>query len=237
MSDIAALVHDTEKLCRAVATRELEGHPLYIVPQSQIAHEWGKAAAILGVTNPWLDMCLQHLIPDYRGRGPAMIVNDLFLEPVDLKYVFAAVALHELAHVLERTEPFSDLPPCAAIGNAADLVARASEITSLAINTKELVELPIVNVHGIEFMRIAIHLCYRSTRYGHKVTPAAVASRYDGRSGPWLYEIALGDEPERRANDAFSDIKASAPPPEFTALWEKDRRAIERRRKAMQAAA
>lgn len=237
MSDIESLVQETEALCRAVARRDLEGVPLYVVPQSSIAHEWGTGVAVEGFTNPCLDLLLQHRIPDYRGRGPCMVVNDMHLEPIDLDYVFKATALHELAHILERPKLFSDLPPHPPEGTDADWLARASAVVAAAINDAQIIERPDVNVHGLDFMRIAIHLCHRASRYGHRVSPAAVACRHEGTSGPWVYEMALDDEPERRVNDAFRDILSSAPPPEFVALWERDQRAIQKRRKAAQEAA
>lgn len=111
MTATETLVANAEVLCRKIAARDLAGVPLYIVCQSALAAEFGRAAGCDGYTTPSLDLYLADHIPRYRGRGPCFVVNDLMLREDrtdDLDYWFTAIALHELAHVLERPAPFED---------------------------------------------------------------------------------------------------------------------------------
>jgi hypothetical protein len=232
MPDIASLVKETEILCRAVAPRDLDGLPLYVVAQSQIAHEWGQAWPVCGYTTPGLDLCLAHLIPDYRGRGPCIVVNDFVLDPNEPEYDFKSTALHELAHVLERPALF-ELPSAV----TTEGIARVSAVLTAAINDEEEMDCAAVNVHGIEFMRAAVHLCYRAAVNGILISPDDVIGSSKGASAEWVYEMALGDEPERRASDLFRDILSSDPPAEFNAVWQRDQKRIERQRKAAPSAA
>ena len=39
---------EAELLCRTVATRDLDGHPIYIVPQSRLANWFGRYRDSLG---------------------------------------------------------------------------------------------------------------------------------------------------------------------------------------------
>jgi hypothetical protein len=238
MTNIESLVTETEALCRAVAPRDLEGLPLYVVAQSSIAHEWGEAIGTCGFTMKGLDLQLKHLIPNYRGRGPAMVLNDLYTwsdDPLDLEYCFTMTALHELSHIAEREFPFDprepkplDIPPTDGLIEWLNKTPPVSEVIS-------------VFHHGPRFVRAVIHLAYRASRLGVRTSPAAVTNdwRANGMSGPWTYELALDDEPERRSDDLLSDILASDPPAEFTAVWKCDQRRImdwkERMQKELQA--
>lgn len=79
IGDIPALCCRSQHLCRAVAGRDLEGLPLYIMPQSQLAAEYGNAERCYAYTTPSLDLYLRPHIRDWRGRGPCMVINDLAL--------------------------------------------------------------------------------------------------------------------------------------------------------------
>ncbi len=73
--DSADLWQRAERLCRAVAAQELANLPLYIVPQSRLA-ELGFADDQHGLTCLSLDLFVREYLEDYRGRGPAMVINE-----------------------------------------------------------------------------------------------------------------------------------------------------------------
>lgn len=55
-SQFANYLAEGHDLCRQIAALDLAGHPLYIVAQSQIASEFGKAEGCHGYTSPSLDL-------------------------------------------------------------------------------------------------------------------------------------------------------------------------------------
>ena len=106
MSDFSALVDKAGQLCRAIASRDLAGHELYIIRQSEITAEYGTAEGCEAYTSPCLDLYLREFIPNWRGRGPCLVMNDLALQadvhPEDLEAVVLGITIHELAHILDR---------------------------------------------------------------------------------------------------------------------------------------
>lgn len=111
---VASLGARAEALCRRIALLDLAGLPLYIVPQSALASEFGNAEATYGYTMSWLDWVVRDQMGDaWRGRGPCIVVNDSairedlgrFIEPT-----FLATTIHELAHVFERDMRFDEVP-------------------------------------------------------------------------------------------------------------------------------
>lgn len=77
--DMARILADGEALCRAVTGRDLEGVPLYLVPQSILPPECGSGDHCYAYTLGSLDLYLAPHIPHYRGRGPCVVVNDIAL--------------------------------------------------------------------------------------------------------------------------------------------------------------
>ncbi len=77
--DMAALLAEAEWLCQAVAGRDLAGIPIYMVPQSSLPPDWGSADRCFGYTTPSLDLYLREHISEWRGRGPAVVINDVAL--------------------------------------------------------------------------------------------------------------------------------------------------------------
>lgn len=106
MSDFAALVDRAGQLCRAVAGRDLVGQELYIIRQSAISGEYGTADSCEAYTAPCLDLYLREFIgPNWQGRGPCLVLNDLAMadvHPEDRDAVVLTSTLHELAHILDR---------------------------------------------------------------------------------------------------------------------------------------
>lgn len=114
MSDFTYLVDRAGQLCQAVAGRDLAGHELYIICQSAISGEYGTAEGCEAYTSSCLDLYLREFIPNWRGRGPCLVLNDLALQadvhPDDWEVVVLGNTLHELAHILDRPELYRTRP-------------------------------------------------------------------------------------------------------------------------------
>ena len=221
-SDGATLAAEAEGLCRAVAFRDLAGVPLYIVSQSSLPAEAGSGDHCYGYTTPSLDLYLRPHLPNWRGRGPCMVINDLALaedfDADDLEYVIQCCVLHELAHILDRPAQFADRTD-------ADPLKLQFEALVVADSTGRppRLDLPAYFGHEASFVRIALHLCHRASRHGAAIGPGAVCAGYRfGLSPAFRYQDALGDEPDRMADWLISDILAAQPPPAFSGLWTDD---------------
>ncbi len=220
-----SLSRRAERLCRRVAGPDLAGAPIYIVCQSSLAHDFGRAAGCEAYTTPSLDLYLADHISSYRGRGPCMVINDLALREDntnDFGYWFSALVLHEMAHILERPALFADRTGVDAnkIKFEALCVADATDEPEPPVKATAT---PRYLGHEAPFIRIVLHLCHRAARAGRRIAPSAVFNcRQYGLSRPERYAAALADEPRRFANRLFRDILAAEPPSAFTNLWHDD---------------
>ncbi len=226
MSDFAALVDRAGQLCRAIAGRDLDSLPLYIVLQSAIASEFGQAKGCEGYTSPSLDLYLREVLASgWQGRGPCLVVNDLLLAdvpPDDLESAFQAVVLHELTHILERPALYRDRPEA----DAGRLKFEALAVAHLTACTEPEPDLPLYAGHEASFIRMVLHLRHRAIQHGAYVAPSRLCAGY--RYGLFYaerYVQALGNEPERLARDSLRILRELPPPTEFTQLWDADVRA------------
>jgi len=205
-----------ERLCRALASKDLAGVPLYVVPQSRI----GGTSTCDGYTALSLDLHLRGHIDDYRGRGPCMVVNDSALaeyDPVDFEHAFLDVVVHELAHILERRCLFYErFEPAEEIAAEARQIQRA--VSSEAFDA----DIAFWH-HGFRFIRIALHLAYRASRLGVSIAPGSLCAgrRYE-QSHACQYAAALGREPRRFMRASFCTLERVPPPEAFRRLWTAD---------------
>ena len=222
MSDFAALVEQAGQLCRAVAGRDLVGQPLYVVRQSAIASEYGTAEGCEAYTSPCLDLYLREFIPNWRGRGPCLVLNDLAMadvHPEDRQAVVLANTLHELAHILDRPQLYrtrEQPDPDRLKFEALVLADEVGQPTPTNIGQPW-------SGHGASFIRIALHLRHRAREHGILVlaNDLCAGPRY-GLSPASAYRSALDNETTRLADLTFRQIKAIEPPIEFTTLWASD---------------
>lgn len=103
--DAASQTSRYEQFCRQLAGNDLADMPLYIILQSMLPESSG-GNGCYGYTAWHLDLYLREFIPNYRGRGPCFVINDLAYQEEyadeDQDYVLAGCVMHELAHVLDR---------------------------------------------------------------------------------------------------------------------------------------
>lgn len=227
---IDAVIERAERLCRTIAGRDLAGAPIYIVCQSQLPARFGSEDGSEGYTCPRLDLYLKdHIGAAWRGRGPAMVINDRTLaaelHPDDVGYVILATVLHELAHILERRTLAID---------ATEFPEEPLQFEVLALARETQPERPIDEPafagHQAAFIRTALHVCNRAAMAGTVIEPSAVFNGWQyGLTRTRQYAATLGDEPQRMPNKLFREILATDPPLEFLALWAADESAYARR--------
>lgn len=216
------LIERSQRLCYAVAGRDLGDTPLYLVRQSTLPDGHFAGEHHYAFTTPSLDIYLRDYIPSYRGRGPCMLLNDLALvedyDPIDLDFVVPGLVLHELAHILNRPALYEDR-------TGVDPGKLLFESLVVADATKRPVRGDLLAYHGHDasFIRIAVHLCYRASLAGFRIAPTAICGglRY-GLSHASDYQEALGDEPVMCSAMLFREIAATEPPPAFRTLWATD---------------
>jgi hypothetical protein len=216
------IIQRAERLCHAVAGRDLGDTPLYVVRQSTLPDGQFAGRHHYALTTPSLDLYLCDSIPGYRGRGPCMLINDLALvedyDAEDLDFVVLGLVLHELAHILDRPALFEDR-------TGVDPNKLLFESLVVADATKRPVrsDLPAYYGHELWFIRIAVHLCHRASLDGVHIAPTAICGglRY-GLSHAGDYWEALGDEPRLGSGMLFRDIAATDPPLAFRTLWAHD---------------
>lgn len=205
-----------ERLCLALAPKDLAGVPLYIVPQSRI----GGMSTCDGYTALSLDLHLREYIDDYRGRGPCLVVNDMTLadtDPTDFEHAFLVVVVHELAHILERRFLFYERsePP--------DEIAEEAKQIQRAVSSEAFDADIAFWHHEFRFIRIALHLAYRASRLGVPIAPGSLCAgrRYE-QSHACQYAEAIGREPRRFMQASFRTLNRVPPPEAFRRLWTAD---------------
>jgi len=223
--DIDALCARAEALCRRIAPLDLGALPLYIVPQSRLPDELGGQSVCDGFTSPSLDLYLREVIgPAWRGRGPCMVIGDTKfsarMEADEMELAFFSIALHELAHIIERprlyherqgVDPMRLLFEALCVGRAV-----AEELSPHAAAAA-------TEVHGLRFIRAMLHLRHRAALAGALIPLYGYcADRQYGLSHPNRYREALGDEPARLANRRIREILDAELPEAFSRLWAED---------------
>lgn len=206
-SQFAKYLTEGHDLCRQIATLDLAGYPLYIIPQSRIVDFFGKAEACYAYTAPNLDLYLKKYIDTWHGRGPCMVINDLAIaEDYDACFHEELVRnhiVHELAHVLDRPQPVPQK------FLSADRVTFESLIVASVTNTEPSTA-PIYG-HALSFIRIAVHLIERANREGQDIRHAGVCRMRDyGLSPIEDYVKAIGFEVEE---NIYVRVRDFPPPP------------------------
>jgi len=209
-----------------VATRDLDGIPLYIVPEFRLTPEQGGNSACYAYTASSMDLYHQKVIGDqWTGRGACIVVNDTELRrlvPSDtqLEKAIKAKVLHELAHILEWPSPYKPRPDAdrATIRREA---AKVGKEVSRHLTPKERRK-PWLG-HEARFIRIAMHLRYRAERAGVYIISSMVHRAEDYELSPTIrYVQALGDEPERMMDATIHEICATKPSEAFILRWKCD---------------
>ncbi len=190
--------------------RDQAGRPLYLLDVGEVASDFRIPRRIDGFTGPYLWLCLWRVLkPCWRGPGFTAVIRAA-RRPVRK---VLAVVLHELAHhLLDHPRPGA-LSVLAMDELAAILPYGRGSTPPERVSGRPPGSLPWAG-HGSEFLRVLVHVAFRSWRYfGGDLLD--IAGQDYGLSSPLAYQAALGDEPRRRAGEPLTAIAASQPPPEY----------------------
>lgn len=215
---------------------ELRG--LYVVFSAQTAASLARADEYVALTARNMDCRLREFIPDWHGRGPAILLNDRRIRedapkpgpdwPDPLRWEFGRAALHEGAHILEFGPPYYGGSDGGDKPYPPDLLDKMADFLSRPWDDVKPAKVPPWHQHQAPWLRLVCHLAYRARRLlDLYVSVAAVVGdyRFYGMGHPGRYAQALGDEPERCMGRPFHEIMRQAPPEEFTAVWLSDTQA------------
>ena len=217
-AQFAAILAEARRLCESVAKVELAGSPLYVVPQSRIADRFGVASRCYAYTTPSLDLYLRDYLDDWQGRGSCLVVNDLAIaedyHPSDHREILLCIAMHELAHILDRPQLV------ATSDKDADEILFELLVVANVTDRDPTTE-PRYG-HGPSFIRLAIHLVARARRLGYDLRFAGVCPthRY-GLSPVGEYVQSLRRE-LNKSPTSLRQLLSAAPPISFTKLWQSD---------------
>lgn len=220
-----------ESLCRYLIAPELDEFEaqFYLLLESFMPTTLG--ATVRGYTHPHLDLALQEriekqqMLGGWRGRGPAIVVNDRLLSeespsPADFRLAFHSVAIHELAHVVERIPVIPEVEP---LPEVVELVQGMVDNEIYIIPEKRKKPRPPFFLHDARFFRALLHLRYRAWCAGFV---ALVTVGHDfanhGLSDVLDYQTALGNEPFDLKDIPVSDVMALDPPQAFIDLFRRD---------------
>ena len=217
------LCEHATSVCCEVAKRDLGDTPLYIVPYSRLEH-YPEKNLCAGFTNPSLDLFVKDHIPDWRGRGPCIVIDELplRLRRFDYDLDFVAVALHELAHILQRDVLYRERPNV----TPEVIQAESDRLAALVSNEAALLHKNLANPltdHNGEYLRIAFHLLHRAVAIGQPLAANTIidTTAY-GLSASECYADAIAEEAARTRDATFREILATKFPEEFSRLWTAD---------------
>ncbi len=193
------------------------GRPVYLLDASEVGLDFRIPRRISGFTGPYLWLRLWHILkPHWRGPGFTAVIRAA-RRPVRK---VLAVVLHELAHhLLDHPRPGA-LSVLAMDELAAILPYGRGSTPPERVSGRPPGSLPWAG-HGSEFLRVLVHVAFRSWRYfGGDLLD--IAGQDYGLSSPLAYQAALGDEPRRRAGEPLAAIAATQPPPEYAEFTRED---------------
>jgi hypothetical protein len=214
----------TEAFLRALAPRDLDGQPLYVVLRSQIDDD--RVDCLNGCrayTGFATDLHLQSWLERagrWRGRGPAMLIYD---QKFCCETSMQATAIHELAHILERelnafnTVPLEEWPADSRHYLSLDYSAQNPQDCRPSSE-------PAWYQHGAEFIRVGIHLTFRAYAAGFPIGAAMplIAGEAYGLSPIHDYAEALLSEMEGFPQPPLRSLANRPPPRAFAELFERD---------------
>lgn len=220
---------EIERLLRAIDPKDLGG-PLYVVFTSDLPVEF--TGGYKGFTLIDLDLVLRPFIAGWRGRGPAMVLDDRRgFEEIDdslpwidearrRRYAYHSLAitsLHEAAHWFEHAVLFTDPSPFS-IETSREAVRMFAAEGRRADEERTAIR-PRYDDHGPEFIRTALHLHARAAAAGFEFPVSAVLPPgYDADR----YRLALRAELEQHKHTPLSILRTLPVPSSVVGLFERD---------------
>jgi hypothetical protein len=185
--DPPTLCRRAEGLLREIAGADLGDRPLYILAQSMVKGPL-RQQPMYGFTSEILSEFVRPFV-EWRGPGPAMMINDLqiqadftphtaaalqewggdaeraqaWTEFMDGTAIFLAIAIHEMAHVVGSHREI--LEPRAQVTHALSLPKMISLLRLLGEQKRTPeVRTAIQDTHNFPFIRALLHLYWRFCR-------------------------------------------------------------------------
>jgi hypothetical protein len=236
-----ALQDDLERLFRRIAPADLGSRPCYVAMASTMPADLRPGAEVLGYHCTFLDITFRSWLVDsgrWRGRGPAVVINDIALQAIaeqlggdDVDLVAElyrdrvhALLFHEIAHAL--SQPFDLRPVPTEIADTVERDSRAAVVQWITTRDEMPADPPPHWIgHEAAFIRTLLHIVARAERLGVK-RPAdglMFASFNYSLSGLWCYRSELAKEIESFDSSlCFADLRLCHPPIGFIRLWRDD---------------
>jgi len=198
---------------------------LYVLCERMAPSEFG--ATVAGYTHPTLDLAVRDQIDKWhpqgwRGRGPAIVINERMIHkfcpnPFDFRHRFLSTAIHELAHVCERSPMVETrYPPAVAVEHLEE------QLDKRYISPADQ-GLPAFHLHELQFFRALLHLKYRANRANYALL-CSIGGAFSshGLSDAELYWNALGDEAELLFCAGLGNVMQTDPPAALVELFKSD---------------
>lgn len=225
---LRSLENWTEKLF----SRELDGQPCYILRSDELHRDDlpdGQFFAFTGALASERHENLLRARNRWRGRGFAAVFSPHGLRMSANRQCH--LVIHELAHFIQlnlfRTRyPLSAEVVAKANQTPVSLSNSTADAPTVSFWESRLGRCPpwVFGDHGVDFIRLALHLGYRADLQGFPFQEsfAALAGEQYGLSHPAKYRAALSAELSSRRWDPLAEIVASPPPSELHLLFLRD---------------
>ncbi len=190
--------------------------PVYIVLVSALP-KCQQRLVLYACTGPALDLYFRDDIPNYRGRGPCLLINDFEFAACPPLYhsSVTALAIHEAAHVLVGGWEFED----DAAVELAPRVRRAMHSFLTERPASIEIEDEIESDHGPDWIRCSIHLWHRSKRLMRDLSLAVVLKQSLPAWDSSGWALSLGDELERFERKPIRDVLREPIPDKLQSMW------------------
>lgn len=200
---------------------------LYIVRASEVSSP--VHARLLGVASQRACYAFRGMIGDrWRGPGPCVLLNDAAIDSGGRDWheavipIAASVICHEAAHAVEMGLP-SELTAQTTPWDAAFLAALAKCPNGRSDIVDSSNGGPPWQLHGIAFIRLALHIAERLRAEGWPIFTGRVFSgELYGLSSEVNYFLAFSPELKSLSGLTLSDIAAHPLPEAAQRLWEAD---------------
>ena len=214
-------------LCSSIAPMDLCGLGIYILDFASVRGVEGFDKPAAGCTSAVFDLLLQPLLESrglWRGRGFCCLVNPKVFDHLNhagKRRELLGIVLHELSHFLtfpaSLTDPREDPAPV--------LGLRLLRFDPNGVDPFAVKELPKSypwSGHGLDFIRISLHLASRARDRGFDICDDITRADYYRLSSTSTYRAILNDEIHQRRSEPIQRILNSHPPPEFVLQFGRD---------------
>lgn len=235
-------VLELETLVRRIAPADIASRPVYIALVSAMPVDLRPSGEVFGFHATFLDIVFRPWLTEagrWRGRGPAIVLNDVAIladateragDDVALRDEIyrrrmLATGLHELAHAL--ASPIDLRPVPDEIRSDVEKSSRAAVVEWIADKPLPAdAEFPPQWAgHELQFIRTLLHVTHRAEQLGIERLPDnfLFANSNYSLSGLWSYRRALSREIDSFDSSlCFDDLRKCDPPKPFCELWRDD---------------